>query len=377
MSTLFPQLSPELGSAVDKLLSLIDRAFPLPQRFRKGLPRDVAELSRLLTSERGSRSLSYLGKAPLLSAYLRYYLPWNVFRLCRLLPSLPLTLNSGDAVTDLGSGPLTFVIALWLSRPDLRALPLEFRCVDRSSIALGAGKKLFALLAGTDTRWTIKTIKGDIFSPATPVHGPGAALLSAVNVFNEMGERMPNRRIPQDEVSRIAMLIRKRGACSPSVLVVEPGVPHGGEFISALRSALIEVGLNPRAPCPHAGVCPLPGGIGAKWCHFAFDTLDAPARLHKLSADAHIPKERAVLSFLFAAPAPVQREANAASLRVISDSFPLPDGYGRYGCSDHGLILLYGDRGPVENAASGTLLPLVLPRSPRIDRKSGAMMVLL
>ena len=36
-----------------------------------------------------------------------------------------------------------------------------------------------------------------------------------------------------------------------------------------------------------------------KWCNFAFTTEDAPQRLLKLSRDSNLPKERAVLSFVF------------------------------------------------------------------------------
>lgn len=137
---LFPPLSPDARRVLDGLPSLIDRVFPLPRRFRRLLGRDVAELSRLLTADRKERGESYLGKPDLLSAYLRYFLPWNLYRLCRLLPALPLTLAGGDAVNDLGSGPLTLALALWICRPDLRPLALEFRCLDRTGTVLEAGK---------------------------------------------------------------------------------------------------------------------------------------------------------------------------------------------------------------------------------------------
>ena len=97
---------------LDRLPGLIDKVFPLPERFRVGLPRDVAELSRLLTSGRPERGASYLGKPALLSAYLRYFLPWNIYRLSRLFTSLPLELKPHDAVNDLGAGPLTLAAAL-------------------------------------------------------------------------------------------------------------------------------------------------------------------------------------------------------------------------------------------------------------------------
>ncbi|MCL2479115.1 MAG: rRNA methyltransferase, partial [Treponema sp.] len=114
---LFRPPDPDSGILQDELIRIINKIFPLPARFARGLPADVQELSSLFTSRREERGHSYLGKPNLLSAYLRYFLPWNVYRLCRLLPSLPLDLKEGSIVFDIGSGPLTFALALWISCP--------------------------------------------------------------------------------------------------------------------------------------------------------------------------------------------------------------------------------------------------------------------
>ena len=249
------------------LLDLIDSAFPLPGRFRAGLPADVAALSRLLTSERGDRDDGYLGKAAELSAYLRYFLPWNVYRLCRLLPSLNLPLLDGDAVTDIGSGPLTFPIALWLARPDLRTRRLEIRCLDRTGKALETGHTLFAALTGADCPWTVRTIRGSF---GTRIEGEPAALVCAVNVLNEIF--WDERQTLEEQSERKAGLLAAMARPDGRVLIVEPGVPRSGAFISALRAAFLDQGRPPEAPCPHAGACPLPGGRrGASWCTPASD----------------------------------------------------------------------------------------------------------
>jgi hypothetical protein len=368
------------------VIPLIDKTFPIPGRFKQGLPGDVAELSRLLTSGRGDRGESYLGKPPLLSAYLRYFLPWNLYRLCRLLPSLDLQLAAGDAVTDLGSGPLTLPAALWISRLELRSLPLEFRCVDRTSTVLDAGKKFFAALAGEGSPWTIKTIKTDIRKDLE-IRGNKASLVTAVNVFNELLGRIPHTAAGSlhREADEYARLLARLAGDTGRILVMEPGIPRSGEFISALRTSLADAGRPPLSPCPHANGCPLPGGLHAKWCHFNFDTVDAPATLHKLSAAAGIPKERAVLSFLFAGatssavPADVvEKTVDAAAsglpVRLISDAFPVPPGrYGRYGCSGKGLILATGTQQAVEKLQSGELVNMALKGKERLDPKSGAI----
>jgi hypothetical protein len=390
MDTLFPPLSAETRRHVDSIPALVDKILPIPKRFRSGLPRDVAELSRLLTSARGERNESYLGEAPLLSAYLRYFLPWNIYRLARLLPSLSLPLCAGSLVTDLGSGPLTLPIALWISRPDLRKVPLEFRCLDRTGAVLDAGKNLFAALVRSDTvdapcPWTIKTIKADL---GAPIRFPKANLVTAVNLFNEFFRKLPR---PDHGTSPLAVFAEKQARLlsslsldTGSILVLEPGVPRCGEVISLLRKACVDKGRLPLAPCPHTGPCPLPGSghgdkAASKWCHFAFDTGDAPAGLHRLSEAAGIPKERAVLSFLLAGPAvsavlPDPVPENTLTVRIISDAFPLPAAlYGRYGCSVRGLVLVTGRKTAIEGLESGAFREN--GSSERRDRKSGALVL--
>jgi hypothetical protein len=392
----------EMRRHLDTLSGLADQVLPIPKRFRSGLPRDVAELSRLLTGGRGERKGSYLSDVPLLSAYLRYFLPWNVYRLIRLLPSLSLPLNAGGAITDLGSGPLTLPIALWISRPDLRSISLEFRCLDRTAAVLDAGKKIFAALISRDTKdggaapWTIKTVRASL---GDPVHFPKANLVTAVNLFNELFWELPRRGRPSQGALSVfaekqAQFLSALSLESGSILVLEPGVPRCGEFISLLRDALIALGRLPLAPCTHAGLCPLPGtpasrpGKGdSKWCHFAFTTADAPAGLHRLSEAAGLPKERAVLSFLFSGPvttAPVPEPALTGLLpvQVVSDAFPLTgEGkrpghtalHGRYGCSPRGLVLVSGKKDRIETLESGAQLSLGVKKPEGRDGKSGAL----
>ena len=370
-ASLFAPLTPHTRRLLDGIPALIDKTFPMPGRFRPTLPADVAELSRLLTSGRGERSLSYLGRPNLLSAYLRYFLPWNLYRLCRLLPGLHIPLAAHDHITDLGCGPLTFAAALYICRPDLRALPLEFYCIDRSGPALDAGRKFFTALAGEDIPWKIHTARGDL----TTARAKPAALVCAVNVFNEMyGDiSRSNPENLQRNAEKTARLLESHASASSAILVAEPGFPRCGEFISLLRNALLERSRRPLSPCPHDKDCPFPGGK-KRWCHFAFETEDAPAALHRLSHAAKLPKERAVLSFLFAGPSAAADAAQSAEteLRVISDAFPLPPNrFGRYGCSQQGMILLAGEKNAIEKTASGALVNVIFKNER--DSKSGAL----
>jgi hypothetical protein len=425
---LFSGMEEHTRKDLEALLPLIEAVFPIPPRFRRALGNDVAELSRLLTSARGERNLSYLNQPPLLSAYLYYFLPWNVYRLCRLLPGLDLPLAPGDTIIDLGSGPLSFPIGLWLCRRDLRPIPLKFRCLDRSKGALEAGKKLFTALSagprGGDSAcpWTITTIHGDLNrsygrmagGDAFRLHGPpdqaprdrdsrpdarnhtqGAALVTALNLYNELsqsispGDDAGQRRFAKNQAALLAGLAARGGR----LLVVEPGTPPAGRFITLLREALINLDRPPLSPCVHSLPCPFPAAPwpaarqNTKWCHFAFDTEDAPAKLRQLSEAAGIPKERATLSFLLAGPragAPAEPDgqrkndgpqppAEARTVRVISSPFPVGRGrqvWGCYVCGEMGMALLRGEE-PL--AEPGALLTVTF--TGERDPKSGVPVV--
>jgi ribosomal protein RSM22 (predicted rRNA methylase) len=372
---------------IDQIPSLIDKTFPIPGRFKSALPSDIAELSRLLTNNRGSRSLSYLTRPNFLSAYLHYFLPWNLYRLCFLLPSLNINLQPNNLITDFGSGPLTFTSALWIARPELRSLPLEFNCIDRSSPALEAGKKFFTALCESSNckniLWKINLIKEDV--DIRQVKGTKkrklASLVCAVNIFNEIYENLSHNNTEglRRMAKNAAQTMHKEAAETASILIVEPGVPQSGKFISLLRSAFIELGRTPASPCTHTNDCPLINGPAKmikgrnwidtkkRWCHFAFDTVDAPKELRRLSAAAKLPKERLVYSYLFTD----QPSAKTGEARIISDDFPLPNNcYGRYGCSDLGLVLVTGEKNRIENAVSGSLVKL--SATGQYDKKSGA-----
>jgi hypothetical protein len=349
---------------IEKLLRLIEENFPVPSRFRSRIPSGVAGLSRLLTSARSERDGGYLNRPETLSAYLRYFLPWNVFRLlCLFETSGPPGLAGGDAAADLGSGPLTLPIALWLACPELRSLELEFRCVDKSGAALDAGRRLFAALCGTDN-WKIKNIRAPLDAL---LRGKKARMVSAVNVFNETSA----------DPARAAAVLRSHCAEDGMILAVEPGNPRGGAFISALRSAFPEA-WGPAAPCTHAGPCPLRGfGSRRKWCHFVFDTEEAPAKLRELSLAAGIPKERAAFSYIM-----MRKKAPALSngtlavpgflpVRIISDAFPVTSGWGRYCCCEKGLVLICGTKEQIEGIPPGSVRKC-RPDAGR-DAKSGAL----
>jgi hypothetical protein len=425
-------LSPSSASiaALAALEGVLDEAVPLQAKHRAELRGDIRKLWEELTSDRESRNADYLGTPPALSAYLRYFLPWNVYRLASILTNADFCLPDKAVIVDIGSGPLTLPIALWVARPELRDVPLTIYCVDRVERVLDAGKNIFETLCmrvdGRLPPWRIETRKDSFGSPMPEK----AHLLTAANVFNEFFWKDKQKNLGEkalDTAHSLLSYIKENG----SIFVMEPGDPRSGAFITALRAALLAEGAGPLGPCPHALSCPMPGifrhllppeetrtvkndpnvapsrfvlpqVIMPKkrdkfpWCHFGINALQAPAWLEKLSEEAGLPKERAVLSYLWAARGVTARPpvgmpesstgrgsdrdrrgkaGRGVLVRVVSDPFALPDGStGQYACSSLGYTLLRRPRGE-ESFASGDLLEVTSSGAQRNDEKSGAIIL--
>ena len=421
-----PGLSHDIKKILNKIPELIKKTFPIPGRFRHSLPSDIAELSRLLTNNRGERHLSYLTRANYLSAYLYYFMPWNIYRLCLLLADIDLRLGADDIITDLGCGPLTFASALWIARPELRGIPLEINCVDKSKPVLEAGKKFFLSLCEAENkinRWRINLIKEDIDIrkggyvseqqyKTNSANKTGickkASLVCAVNFFNEIYENISHnnteglRRIAENA----ARITHNIASDSALILTVEPGVPQSGKFISFLRDSFLELNRPPLSPCTHSASCPMLHGKEIKisannqkkkqtqkrWCHYAFDTVYAPDELQRLSSAAGLSKERLVFSFLLtgnvSSGSHSSKIRKSDKIRVISDAFPINihdqhvkntekiqkqiKRFGRYGCSEDGLILLSGNKDQIEKINSFSIISSAGKTMQTVDKKSGA-----
>ncbi len=396
------------------LLDIIEEVSPLPAAHRKNIRYDVLDLWRELTSERSTRQADYIGEPAKFAAYLRYFLPWNVVRLIPILAQIDIKLDSDSAVLDIGSGPLTLPIALWIARPELRSLPLKFTCVDRVKRVLDAGISILeglCMRANLPPVWKIEARKGAFPQALAQTDGGRYQLVTAANVFNESfwkDKRHLDER-SQDLVRSLSSPLAPGG----KLFLLEPGDPRSGAMLSALRESIIRSDGTILGPCTHQNACPMPGVflssafreanaqaagspdaaitpvISARgrskmaWCHFVLDRGAAPEKLCAFSEATGLPKDRLVASWLYAAPnsSPDYDTAPAAdtasSLRIVSDSFRLADGgHARYACGAPGYILARGDLSRLE---SGTLVRLNLPLptfSACIrDEKSGAIVV--
>lgn len=404
---LLPELPAESRQILENFESIVQGVRPLSSRQLLRLPENIRDVSHLLTDQRGGRRMGYLNDTVYLSAYMRYFQWWNLLRLTRLfagLKSTQLNVPDNGICLDIGSGPLTVPIALWLARPDLREKKLTWYCLDHSQTALALGEELYLAIAARTIAdlgsartiadlgsartigdsagkslepWRIVRVKGELGVQVRQC----AHLVTAANVFNEVVEE--SGKPPEFTAKRAADIIMHYKEASAQVLVVEPGTPPAARFLTAFRGALARKGLCIVAPCPQGMEwtegegrgcsCPMDGSRGNKWCHFTFSTEDAPQKLQKLSARAGLPKERASLAFVLASSVAPKASVKESQLeiRVISEPIKLPrDRTGYYGCCRQGLVLVES----ASNLVPGQLLQVKELENFRLDKKSGAVL---
>ena len=398
-----PASSKEIIENFDKIVESVRN---LSGKQKVVLYSHIKNLSHQLTDDRGSRRLGYMNEASSISAYISYFMWWNLVRFTRLFANLPKTAfdslvkSETPVAIDVGSGTLTVVIALWLARPELREKKIKWYCMDLSQTALSAGEEIYLAIAAKTLAaekssvtelWNIVRVKGAF---GTSIKEK-ADFIACGNVFNEILQRneMPTDFLAKRYTGELLSYLKSEES---SVLLVEPGDPHSARFISLMRDALIRQNFSPVAPCPHAETCPMSGrtngrttdryGKNAKWCNFSFDAETAPARLKKISEKSGLPKERATLSFVVSKKmAAVQnqnlRQGTSASfsesktfIRIASDFIRLPELHksGYYACSQFGLLLAI-DENHIQ-PKNGELLQITVPEDlSQRDKKSGAI----
>ncbi len=335
MRNIFRPLSPDQKNGLEAAMRAIAAAVPLSAAHSRELPHAVRDLSRALTRERSRLDQPYWISPRLMAAYCRYFLPWNLVRLSLLLPNLRLALSPGDTVLDLGSGPLTMPVALWLAYPEWRTMPLTFVCNDSSPKPMQIGRDILQALAaaplaagappaeehaGASPRgphpsqgphpsrgefpWRLEFVRGPLEAALRGFRSK-AALITAGNVLNELP---PDRETPLEErLAELAMLAASRLAPGGRFLIVEPGSRLGGKLVALTRRAGFAAGLVPESPCPHWGPCPMLARRATGWCHFSHaiggGTEGAPQALADLTRRAKLEKDGLTLSCLLLRPA--------------------------------------------------------------------------
>ena len=393
-------IPPESTEILAQFDDIVADVWRLSGKQRLQLPGKIKKLSHELTDDRHTRRLGYMNEASSVSAYISYFMWWNLVRFVRLfanVPSSAFNLSDGSVAIDVGSGPMTIPIALWLARPELRTKKITWYCMDLSQTAMAQGENLYLSVAARTKcePWRIVRVKG----PLGIQIKEKADFVSCGDVFNEI---IQNNEMPTDFLAKkysgdLEKYTKDEGENPATVLLVEPGDPHSARFISLMRDAFIRRGFEPVAPCPHIHVCPMDGrkngSMSGKWCNFGFSTESAPQKLLRLSEKSGLPKERAVLSFVVVQKNSIaktdkvlesssisdlikQNKSRKLRLRVASDFIKLPAEHrlGYYCCSELGLVLALDGHGV--KPRNGDLLEIPFPTGQlETDQKSGALKI--
>lgn len=361
---------------IENFQKIISSSHPLNSKQMALLPHQIRDLSHNLTDERGNRRLGYMNEKTALSAYVHYYLWWNLVRLVKLFSNIDqdyFDFKNECTFIDIGSGPLTVPISLLLARPELRKKNVTFYCLDLSQQALAFGEDIFLSVAAKlqCTSWKIIRIKGTMDSTIKEK----ADLVTCANVLNELHD---DSQMPPDYLAKkyAERLISFSDGTNPRarIISIEPGDPRSARLVSLMRDAFIRRNFIPVAPCPHCMECPMDGKRGGKWCNFAFTAENAPAELKRLSEKADLAKERAVLSFTAVEKnRTVETDGEFLDMRIASDPIKLPGHRtGYYACSSMGLLLAVTD----QKLFSGELVRTKTPGKPMpVDEKSGAHII--
>lgn len=384
--SLFGKLTKEEYELINSFLQFVEPVLNLNKKQKIETYKNIKKLFHQLTDERPNRKFDYLSNPRDLSSYIYYYLWWNLYRLVLLFNSLKLNLKDGSIVGDFGSGPLTSILALWISKPELRDAEITFYCVDISSRVMKIGEEIFYSLCNfaskENIKWKIKKLQGTF--PLNMQHK--LSLFISCNMFNEILWKKQNNM--EFEIKNYAKIIDSYLEDDASFIVVEPGLPIGGAIISSFRKSFLEKGYNISSPCPHTRHCPLHEAsidhtsfAKNKWCHFAFSTVGVPSNLSKLSDDVGLNKKTVSLSYIYCLKNGKKEKENATffSAIITSNIIKLKLGkIGRYACSSNGFLLLEGEEGSIIKSlhfGSVIKIPFSLFNASFKDAKTGAVII--
>ncbi len=234
------------------------------------LAKNVLRLSRLLTRDRDDLPSSYLRDPGLRDAYLHYYLPANLAKVCLPLRELarhPAGLLHRDRlrVLDLGTGPGTSVLGMLEFFAEEEQPPaLEFTAVDHVRENLLIAGELFGELRRT-CRGTadLRTVQRPIAAKMDDCEGTYDIIVFS-NVLNELFHGAVGRIAGRTELVAAVLdrMLAQDGAC----IVIEPALRDTTREMLMVRDGLSERGLSVYAPCLLQERCP--ALVNPKdWCH--------------------------------------------------------------------------------------------------------------
>lgn len=356
-----------LENALIELEKAVQHVFSTKSKHLRLLPYAVRDLSILLTQQRASMQ-HYWAEPKYSMAYCYYFLPWNIVRLAHLFDRTidifhtlqPLSTksnekqdsviqktseqvaqwseNAGIAMLDIGSGPLTIPIALWLLYEELREYPLHWYCADLNPTIVRIGENILRTLAQKELQWRITHI--DARKTLCLEHVPPAQVVFAGNVFNEIVQHA--RGNAYDVLARVVSPICKKVKEDGFFLCVEPGNRFGGKVQQMLRTLLLQNKYKVRYPCTHQQACPYLTSHAKTWCHIRFEIPMISPMLQSLTRKVHSARKDVSYCVLVAQKnisRSMQDEREYA--RVISSPFYISDYHKQcaYICMQEGIAL--------------------------------------
>ena len=231
----------DAAAIIEKFDDIVSSTHPLNSKQRALLPQQITALSHNLTDQRGDRRMGYMNETTALSAYVHYFLWWNLVRLVKLFSNLDkffFDFKDDCIFVDIGSGPLTVPIALLLARPELRKKNVTFYCIDISQQALSFGEDIFLSVAARleTTTWKIIRVKGTLDTSVKDK----ADLVTCANMLNELHDDadMPPDFLAKKYTDRLVSFVDSKNA-KARILSIEPGDPRSARLVSLMRDAFI------------------------------------------------------------------------------------------------------------------------------------------
>jgi hypothetical protein len=295
------------------------------EEHRSRLPKAVAELHALFTTDRGKRDRKYLDRPHIVAAYEALYAPRNAAKIAHLVAeTVP-----GDGpirVLDLGSGPLVGVLGAACARSLGPSVAMD--------VSKGALRRGEALLERLGWGGSVRTVAGDLRRPWGLTERFDLVVLA--NVLNELGDPRRGGETRLRVVEQALSALDEGGV----VLILEPATRVHGRALMRIRDELAgEVPIA--APCAGAEACPLLKRRG-DWCH-AERPAPRVAEVDKLARKAGIQPGPLKMSYLALGGQPP-----GAGLRVIGGMMRARGAEMRYACGPDGLVELKGRPLPPE-----------------------------
>ena len=103
---LFSKLPEESQKIIETFDEIVQRVKPLNSKQLYRMPETIKELSHLLTDDRNSRRAGYMNDVPTLSAYIRYFMWWNLVRLSPLFAGFETNPQSKQVFQNLPENPV-------------------------------------------------------------------------------------------------------------------------------------------------------------------------------------------------------------------------------------------------------------------------------